>query len=56
MTDAGWLLLCLSWGALGALAGYCLARTLRVGGLRHDHPPDEGDDAATGVAREEASD
>lgn len=40
MNLAGWLLLGISWLAIGSLAAYCLYRTLRVGGLeREDDGP-----------------
>ena len=29
MTLAGWIFLACAWGLVSALAGYCIARTLR---------------------------
>jgi hypothetical protein len=36
VTGAGWLLLGVSWLTIGSLAVYCLYRTLRIDGLKHD--------------------
>ena len=36
MTGAGWLLLGISWLAIGSLAAYCLVRVLRAGRLKSD--------------------
>jgi hypothetical protein len=41
VTTAGWLMLAVSWGAIGSLAAYCLYRTLRTSPLQRDDPRDD---------------